>query len=415
MSDVMKGVRVLEVADYTFVPAASAILADWGADVIKIEHHERGDALRGLGSTGVMDMTGDVHVINEHSNRGKRSLGLNLQSEEGLKVLYKLAATCDVFITNKLPDLLKKLKIDVEDLRKHNPKIIYVRGTAFGPRGPDADKGGYDMTSFWCRSGCADAVTPPGMGFVLPQPAPAYGDSTGGMTIAGGIAAALFKRERTGEPSVVDVSLLNVGIWAMGAAIGLSMQSGEPWGLMQLYKQSEAKTKDGKKRGNPLTGLYETKDKRFISVVMMQGFQYWPEFCKHIDRQDLVSDERFNTDQNLGENAAVAKQIIGEVIKTRTLAEWTEAFKGMKGQWAPVQNTVEVAKDLQVRGNDYIVGTKTANGTAFELVASPVQFDVKVTATRRAPEFNEHGDEILQEAGFDMEKIIELKIAGAVT
>lgn len=415
MTDVMKGIRVLEVADYTFVPAASAILADWGADVIKVEHHERGDALRGLGSTGVMDMTGDVHVINEHSNRGKRSIGINLQSEEGLQVLYKLASTCDVFLTNKLPDLLKKLKIDVEDLRKHNPKIIYVRGTAFGPRGPDADKGGYDMTSFWCRSGCADAVTPPGMGFVLPQPAPAYGDSTGGMTIAGGIAAALFKRERTGEPSVVDVSLLNVGIWAMGAAIGLSMQNGEPWGLMQLYKQSEAKTKDGKKRGNPLTGLYETKDKRFISLVMMQGFQYWPEFCKHIDRQDLVVDERFNTDQNLGENAAVAKQIVGEVIKTRTLAEWTEAFRGMKGQWAPVQNTVEVAKDLQVRGNDYIVKTKTASGTAFELVASPVQFDVQATATRRAPEFNEHGDEILQEAGFDMEKIIELKIAGAVT
>ena len=415
MSDVMKGVRVLEVADYTFVPAASAILADWGADVIKIEHHERGDALRGLGSTGVMDMTGDVHVINEHSNRGKRSLGLNLQSEEGLKVLYTLVASCDIFLTNKLPDLLKKLKIDVEDLRKHNPKLIYVRGTAFGPRGPDADKGGYDMTSFWCRSGSADAVTPPGMGFVLPQPAPAYGDSTGGMTIAGGIAAALFKRERTGEPSVVDVSLLNVGIWAMGAAIGLSMQSGEPWGLMQLYKQSEAKTKDGKKRGNPLTGLYETKDKRFISLVMMQGFQYWPEFCQHIERKDLITDERFNSDQNLGENAAEAKKILGEVIKTRTLAEWTVAFKGMKGQWAPVQNTVEVSKDEQVRGNDYIVGTKTANGTAFELVASPVQFDVKATATRRAPEFNEHGDEILLEAGFDMEKIIELKIAGAVT
>lgn len=415
MSDVMKGVRVLEVADYTFVPAASAILADWGADVIKIEHHERGDALRGLGSTGVMDMTGDVHVINEHSNRGKRSLGLNLQSEEGLKVLYKLAASCDVFLSNKLPDVLKKLKIDVDDLRKHNPKLIYVRGTAFGPRGPDSDKGGYDMTSFWCRSGCADAVTPPGMGFVLPQPAPAYGDSTGGMTIAGGIAAALFKRERTGEPSIVDVSLLNVGIWAMGAAIGLSMQSGEPWGLMQLYKQSEAKTKDGKKRGNPLTGLYETKDKRFISLVMMQGFQYWPEFCKHIDRQDLITDERFNSDQNLGENAAVAKQLIGEVIKTRTLAEWTEAFKGMKGQWAPVQNTVEVSKDEQVRGNDYIVGTKTANGTAFELVASPVQFDVQASITRRAPEFNEHGDEILLEAGLDMEQIIELKIAGAIT
>ncbi len=415
MTDVMKGVRILEVAEHTFVPAASAILADWGADVIKIEHHERGDAMRGLGSTGVMDLSGDVHVINEHSNRGKRSLGLNLQSEEGLEVLYKLAESCDVFLTNKLPEVLKKLKIDVEDLRKHNPKIIYARGTAFGPRGPDADKGGYDMTSFWCRSGCADAVTPPGMGFILPQPSPAYGDSTGGMTIAGGIAGALFKRERTGEPSVVDVSLLNVGTWAMGSAIALSMQNGEPWGLMQLAKQSEAKSKDGKKRGNPLTGMYETSDQRFISVVMLQGFHYWPEFCKYIEREELIDDERFNTADNLGANAQAAKDIIAEVIKTKTLAEWTEQFQGMKGQWAPIQNTVEVAQDKQVRGNGYIVESRTADGHDYELVASPVQFDVQTTETHRAPDFNEHGDEILQEAGFDMEKIIELKIAGAVT
>lgn len=415
MTDVMKGIRVLEVAEHTFVPAASAIMADWGADVIKIEHHERGDAMRGLGSTGVMDLTGAVHVINEHSNRGKRSLGLNLQSEEGLQVLYKLAESCDVFLTNKLPEVLDKLKIGVTDIRKHNPKIIYARGTAFGPRGPDADKGGYDMTSFWCRSGCADAVTPPGMGFVLPQPAPAFGDSTGGMTIAGGIAAALFKRERTGEPSVVDVSLLNVGTWAMGTAIALSMQSGEPWGLMQLFKQSEAKSKDGKKRGNPLTGMYETKDKRFISVVMLQAFQYWPEFCSYIERKDLISDERFNSAENLGQNAAAAKTILGEVFKTKTLAEWTNAFQGMKGQWAPVQNTVEVASDPQVRGNGYIVKSKTADGHDYELVASPVQFDEQTTETHRAPDFNEHGDEILLQAGFDMEKIIELKIAGAVT
>ena len=415
MSDVMKGIRVLEVAEHTFVPAASAILADWGADVIKIEHHERGDAMRGLGSTGALDLSGDVHVINEHSNRGKRSLGLNLQSEEGLKVLYKLAESCDVFITNKLPEVLVKLNIDVEDIRKHNPKIIYVRGTAFGPRGPDADKGGYDMTSFWCRAGCADAVTPPGMGFVLPQPSPAYGDSLGGMTIAGGVAAALLKVERTGEPSVVDVSLLNVGAWGMGPALALSMQSGEPWDLMQLAKQGEPKKKGGKKRGNPLTGLYETSDKRFISVVMLQAFQYWPEFCKYIERPELIEDERFNTGDNLGENAQAAKDIIAEVIKGKTLAEWTLQFEGMKGQWAPVQNTLEVAKDKQVRANGYIVPVTTADGHDFELVASPVQFDEQATQTGRAPDFNEHGDAILEEAGYNMEQIIEFKIAGAVT
>jgi crotonobetainyl-CoA:carnitine CoA-transferase CaiB-like acyl-CoA transferase len=201
----------------------------------------------------------------------------------------------------------------------------------------------------------------------------------------------------------------------MGSAIALSMQNGEPWGLMQLYKQSEAKSKDGKKRGNPLTGMYETKDKRFVSVVMLQAFQYWPEFCTHIDRTDLISDERFNSADNLGQNAAVAKTILGEVFKTKTLSEWTEAFKGMKGQWAPVQNTVEVANDSQMLGNGYIVSSATASGSKYGLVASPVQFNEQTTETKRAPDFNEHGDEILQQAGFDMEKIIELKVAGAVT
>jgi crotonobetainyl-CoA:carnitine CoA-transferase CaiB-like acyl-CoA transferase len=227
----MQGVRVLEFAEHTFVPAASAVLADWGADVIKVEHAERGDAMRGLGRTGVVDLSKGVHVLNEHSNRGKRSIGIDLARPEGLEVLFKIAATSDVFLTNKLPSSLRRLKLEVADLRAHNPKIIYVRGTAFGPKGPDKDRGGYDMTSFWCRAGSAQSATPPGLPFVVPQPGPGYGDSMGGMTIAGGIAGALFKRERTGEPSVIDVSLLAAGSWAMAAAIALSLQTGEPWSL----------------------------------------------------------------------------------------------------------------------------------------------------------------------------------------
>jgi crotonobetainyl-CoA:carnitine CoA-transferase CaiB-like acyl-CoA transferase len=160
MTDVMKGVRILEVAEHMFVPAASAILSDWGADVIKVEHHLRGDAMRGLGSTGVLDLSKGVHVLNEHSNRGKRSIGLDLSSAEGVQVLYELAKTCDVFLTNKLPEVLEKLQIDVPHIRKYNRDIIYVRGTASGPRGPDGNRGGYDMTSFWCRSGCAYSVSP---------------------------------------------------------------------------------------------------------------------------------------------------------------------------------------------------------------------------------------------------------------
>ncbi len=230
MTAVMQGVRVLEVAEHTFVPAASALLADWGAEIIKIEHVERGDAMRGLLSSGVGVMGTDVHVLLEHSNRGKKSLGLDLTSPEGLDILAKIAATCDVFLTNKLPSVRTKLGIDVEQIRAANPSIIYVRGTGQGERGPDADKGSYDVLSYWHRSGMALGLKAAEAESVPPPPAPAFGDSIGAMTIAGGIMGALFHRERTGEATIVDVSLLGVGLWSMGAALALSLQLGIPWG-----------------------------------------------------------------------------------------------------------------------------------------------------------------------------------------
>ena len=155
MTAVLRGVRILEVAEHTFVPAASALLSDWGAEVIKIEHVERGDAMRGLASTGLALVPSDVHALLEHSNRGKRSLGLDLSSPDGLDILYQLAATADVFLTNKLPSVRQKLKIGVDEIREANPDIIYVRGTGQGERGPEADKGSYDSLAFWARSGVA--------------------------------------------------------------------------------------------------------------------------------------------------------------------------------------------------------------------------------------------------------------------
>ena len=172
MTAIMEGVRVLEVAEHTFVPAASAVLADWGAEVIKIEHVERGDAMRGLGSTGVMNLGSGVHVLLEHSNRGKKSLGLDLSKPEGLDILYKLAARCDVFLTNKMPGVRSRLHIDVDDIRAHNPSIIYVRGSGYGVRGPEADRGGYDQISYWCRGGSAMGAKPREWDHIPIQPAP---------------------------------------------------------------------------------------------------------------------------------------------------------------------------------------------------------------------------------------------------
>ena len=405
MSDIMEGVRILEVAEHTFVPAASAILADWGAEVIKVEHPERGDAMRGLASSGVMPMLGNVHVLLEHSNRGKKSIGIDVQTDAGLELIYKLAKTSDVFLTNKLPAVRKRLRIEPEDIRAHNPNIVYVSGTGSGERGPDANRGGYDFLSFWCRGTSAMGTTTTDAEFMVGQPAPGYGDSIGGMTIAGGILGALFHRERTGEAKTVDVSLLGVGMWAMSPAIALSLQLDHAW-------------RPGKGGAtapfNPLVGTYRTQDGRFLAFSCLQGFHYWPGACRVVGREDLIDDPRFATPELLAENAGVAREILAEIFLASTLSEWRTRLEDFEGQWAFAQDTLEVVEDPQTLANGYIGETATADGTPYRLVTTPVQFDGSVAAPKRGPEFNEHCDEILAGLGYDQDKIIELKVAGVV-
>jgi crotonobetainyl-CoA:carnitine CoA-transferase CaiB-like acyl-CoA transferase len=202
---VMEGIRVLEVAQFTFVPAAGAILADWGADVIKIEHPVRGDTQRGFLNLGGVTLDPLRHTLIEHPNRGKRSVGLDISTPEGQEVLYELAKNADVFLTNYLPQVRQKNKFDVEHIRAVNPNIIYARGSALGDKGPEREVGGFDGTCFWARSGIAHAMTPPELEGPLSQAIPAFGDSIGGMFIAGGVSAALLHRDRTGEATEVDV------------------------------------------------------------------------------------------------------------------------------------------------------------------------------------------------------------------
>jgi crotonobetainyl-CoA:carnitine CoA-transferase CaiB-like acyl-CoA transferase len=400
----MQGVRILEVAEHTFVPAASALMADWGAEVIKIEHVERGDAMRGLASTGVADIPADVHALLEHSNRGKRSLGLDLTSPDGLDILYKLAATADIFLTNKLPGVRKKLKIDVEDIRAHNPRIIYVRGTGQGSRGPDADKGSYDSLAFWARSGIAANIMRPEYGHVPVPPAPGFGDSIGGMTIAGGMMGALFHRERTGEGTVVDVSLLGVGLWSIGQALALSLLMDTPWAAPPADSV----------RANPLVANYLTKDERYLSFTCLQAAKYWPHMCDVIGRPDLATDPRFADHASLTANSGEAAALLRAAFAERTLDEWRERLADFIGQWTVVQNTLEAAADPQTLANGYVQDCQTAAGVPFRLAAAPVVFDEQPAAPRRAPEFSEHGDDVLAELGLDWDAIVDLKVRGVV-
>jgi crotonobetainyl-CoA:carnitine CoA-transferase CaiB-like acyl-CoA transferase len=404
MTAVMEGVRVLEVAEHTFVPAASALLADWGAEVIKIEPAERGDAMRGLASTGVMPLTGDVHPLLEHSNRGKQSLALDLSTSDGLDILYKLVATCDVFLTNKLPNVRKKLHIELEDIRAHNPNIIYASGTGQGERGPDADKGSYDSLAFWCRSGIAIGGKPADSDQLPGPPAPGFGDSIGAMTIAGGIMGALFHREKTGEATTVDVSLLGTGMWAMGQAIALSLLLDKPW-------QSPPSKSP---RSNALVRNYATKDGRVLSFCCLQAGKYWAPLCHSIGRPELADDPRFIDHATLLEHSAEAIEILTEVFAGHTVAEWREILADFSGQWTVVQDTIEAAHDVQSVANGYTQERLNATGTPFTLVTAPAQFNGEPAPVGRAPEFNEHGDAILEGLGLDWDTIIDLKLRAVV-
>lgn len=403
MPAILNGVRVLEVAEHTFVPAASALLADWGAEVIKIEHVERGDAMRGLASTGVTQIPSDVHVLLEHANRGKKSLALDLSQPDGLEVLYKLAAVSDVFLTNKLPGVRARLGIGVEQVRAHNPKIIYVRGTGQGERGPDADKGSYDNLAFWNRSGVALGVMQPGDERVPPPPGPAFGDSIGAMTIAGGIMGALFYRERSGEATVVDVSLLSTAMWSHGSAIALSLMTNTPWAMPAAGA-----------RRNPLTSNYQTGDGRWLSFTCLQAGRYWPLLAQVLDRPDLAADPRFADHASLLENSPDAMKILAEIFRAKPLAYWRERLSSFAGQWTVVQDTLEAAADPQSVANGYVQECHTAAGFPFRLAAAPVQYDEESARPARAPLFNEHGDEILAGLGYDMDAVIDLKVRGVV-
>ncbi len=406
----MEGVRIVEVAQFTFVPASGGVLAEWGADVIKVEHAVTGDAQRGLVTSLGLNLVGDTtsfFPIMEGPNRGKRSVGIALEVPEGRAVLDDLIRTADVFVTNFMPSARAKLRLDVADVRAVNPDIIYVRGTGFGARGPDADTGGYDGTAFWARGGSADCTTPDDADHVVGQPTGAYGDNIGGMTIAGGIAAALYARATTGETSVVDVSLLGVGAWTTQFSVNLALLAGGP--LPKPPRGAGHGTP-----GNPLMGTFRTADGRWVNLCMLQPTRYWPEFCERMRRPDLVTDPRFVGEAIL-RSGLEGGEIVADIIGKLTLEQWRKLMDGAEGQWALVQSTYEVGMDPGLRENGLVAKVTDYEGQERELVANPVQFDETPVVSRRAPQFAEHTDEILRELGKTDDELISLKIAGAIT
>jgi crotonobetainyl-CoA:carnitine CoA-transferase CaiB-like acyl-CoA transferase len=399
----MRGIRVVEVASWTYVPVAGAVLADWGADVLKIEHPDTGDPQRGLVTSGLVPAGKVAHMV-ELPNRGKRSVGLDLKSDDGHELLMKLVETCDVFLTNFLPAARSKLRIDVDDIRQVNPRAIYALGTANGTEGPEAHRGGYDQATFWSRGGVADTASPDELDYPVTQPGAAIGDVLGGLTLAGGISAALMHRERTGEATVVDCSLLAMGAWAIGASIaGCAVFDLE---RVPRYPQPKAP--------NPLVNYYRTSDGRSLSLVMLESDRFWPELVATVGRPELASDPRFCDHASRMRHHEEAVAALSEAFATASLAEWKQRLSPLKGVWSIVQRPAEVLEDPQIVVNGYVQDLEDSKGHPFKLVTTPLHFDGSPGTLHRAPDHGEHTDEVLQELGLDMDQILDYKIKGAV-
>lgn len=401
----MDGVRVLEVASHVFVPAAGAVLAEWGADVVKVEHPVTGDPYRGLATVGLHRTHAGVDVNFQYANRGKRSVGIDLKTDEGRALLDRFAAGSDVFLTNLRPSARARLAIDVDDIRAVNGSIVYVRGSGYGVEGPDAEAGAYDVAAHWARSGISALLHAPEAGWPSPPP-PAFGDLTGALAVAGAVSAALFQRSATGHSPVIDVSLLAVGLWQIQPDVVDSLISGPG---------SPPRTRpDRRETWNPLAQTYRTRDGRFVSLVMIDADRHWADLCRRLGVPELVDDERFVDLEARRRHSRDCVAILDEVFARRDLDEWRAVLDGATGVWAPVQTPAEAAVDPQVVADEVIGRADLGAGESLPMVRSPVRWDGAAPPAVRAPEHGEHTEQALLELGLTWAEIADLKGADVI-
>jgi crotonobetainyl-CoA:carnitine CoA-transferase CaiB-like acyl-CoA transferase len=397
---VLDGVKVVELAEHGFVPSCGAILADWGADVVKIER-PTGDPLRGIMGAGLVADTGDFNFLFELYNRNKRGITLDLRVPDGRAAFDRLIEHADVLITSFLPPARAKLGITPEELWKVNPRLVYAKGQGQGQRGPDADQGGFDSVSYWSRGGIGHILTAPGAPLVMPRGA--FGDAPSGAMLAGGVSAALFQRERTGKGSVVDVALLAMAVWQIGTDLtATTITREEPRGLAA-----------GNVLPNPLVGPYATSDHRWMMFSMLDDVRHWAPTCRAIGREEWIEDPRFVDTAARAAHAEELHALVVEQVQTFTLAEIAGRLAAEDTIFSTLASPLEVIDDPQVVANGYLAphpGHPTAR-----VATAPMQFDDEMVEVRRgAPALGEHSDEVLAELGYAIDEIAALRASGAV-
>ena len=397
----LEGIKVIDVSEHGFVPSAAATLADWGADVVKVEK-PAGDALRSIMKNGLVDDAGDFDFTVEIANRNKRGVSIDLKHAEGRALLDRLIGGADVFITNQLPKVLRKLRLEADDVFAVNPGIVYARGHGQGQQGPEAEDGGFDAVSYWARAGIAHMLTPEGAENVVGS-RPALGDHPSGAQLAGAIAAALVKSLRTGTGVKVDLSLLAGGVWALGPDLAFTSYMGnEP-----------PKRRDNRRVSSPLVGGYRTSDQRHLQLVMLNDDLYWPRTCRALGLDELIDDERYDTQEKRIANNRELRERLQAVLGANPLSHWKERLRAEDCIFSNYASPAEVLEDPQVLSNGYLPEHPTIAGA--RLPATPAQFDDQPIEIRRpAPGIGEHTDEVLAEIGLSASEIEKLRSTGAV-
>jgi len=400
----LAGTKVIELAHFVFGPATGAVLADWGAEVVKIEHPEHGDPARGVVFYGLDPGPERLTCLFDTFNRGKRDMAIDVSTSEGREIVLKLSEQADVFLTSFLAPVRRRLGLDAPDVLARNPAIIYAQASGQGPEGDDADAPGFDLTSFWYRSGLSSGVTPKSSSYALGLPGPGFGDTVSGMALAGAIAAALVRRQRTGVGSVVDVSLLQTGLFTNQA----SMVATDLFGLDELVAEDRARV------SNPLVNVYRTSDGRFIALAMLQADRYWEGFCGAIGRADLASDPRFIDMVARREHRELCISQLDALFASAPLNEWVARLSTQSGPWTVVVTAAEAKRDRQVAQNEYMVPIRHGSGREIHVVRAPGT-SRSGSGPQAAPAFGADTDEILMNhLGMDLDAVLDLKIKGVI-
>ena len=395
----LEGLKVVEFATYIAAPGAGGILADWGAEVVKIEA-PGGDPIRQFFAS--IGHASDSNPVFELDNRGKKGVVLDISKSDGRDALIRLVREADIFLTNMRPASLQRAKLDWETLRLENPRLIYCSVTGYGLEGLEADRPGFDIASFWSRGGVCGLTTPKGV-----EPFPirtGMGDHVTSLSTVSAILAAVVERGRTGIGRLVETCLLRTGVYAIGSDMAIQLRFGRV-----------ASNRVRKDAINPLGNFFMTKEGRWLCLVPRQGSRDWPPLAKVVlGRADLLEDPRFSTPKARRANTKALVETLDAAFAALDFDEAARRLDSIDFAWSPVQRASEVAVDAQAHAAGCFVETPDGLGGSFSAPASPARFPGADDGPRGpAPSLGQHTDEVLASVGFSPGEVASLRLTGA--